>query len=146
MIVLDGVDFTHNEAFYNGICMYAETAYGLSRLNVKPLNILITNVIVKHNSQYFGNFTVNTVTNSSHFLFIRLGRVTIKGTSSLGSSFISNYGSVIDPFSTDIYLAGKITFQDNKATYGAAILVESNSHIIIAENSIIYSFRTIVLS
>ena len=65
------------------------------------------------------------------------GRVMIKGTSSLGSSFVSNYGSVIDAFSTDIYLTGKITFQDNKATYGAAILLESNSHIIIAENSTI---------
>ena len=137
MIALDGVNFTYNGAFYNGICMYAETAYGLLRLNVKPLSIIMTNVIVEHNYQYFGNFTVNTVTNSSQFLFIRLGRVMIKGTSSLGSSFVSNYGSVIDAFSTDIYLTGKITFQDNKATYGAAILLESNSHIIIAENSTI---------
>ena len=130
MIALDGVNF------YNGICMYAETSYGLSRLNVKPLNILMIDVIVEQNSQYFGNFTVNTVSNSSQFLFIRLGRVMIKGTS-IGSSFISNYGSVIDAFSTDIYLNGKITFQDNKATYGAAILLESNSHIILAENSAI---------
>ena len=135
MIALESVNFTYNEAFYNGICMYAETAYGLSRLNVKPLSILMVDVIVEHNSQYFGNFTVNTVTNSSQFLFTRLGRVTIKGTPSHGSSFISNYGSVIDAFSTDIYITGKVTFQDNKASYGAAILLESNSHIILAENS-----------
>ena len=137
MIALESVNFTYNEAFYNGICMYAETAYSLSRLNVKPLSILMTDVIVNHNSQYFGNFTVNTATSSSQFLFARLGRVTIKGTSSHGSSFISNYGSVIDAFSTDIYITGKVTFQDNKATYGAAILLESNSHIILAENSTI---------
>ena len=137
MIALDGVNFTYNEAFYNGICMYAETAYGLSRLNVKPLSILMTDMIVEHNSQYFDNLTVNIVANSSQFLLSRLGRVTIKGTSSLGSSFIGNYGSVIEAFATDIYLTGNITFQDNKATYGAAIQLESNSHIILAENSTI---------
>ena len=137
MIALESVNFTYNGAFYNGICMYAETAYSLSRLNVKLLSLIMTNVVVEHNSQYFGNFTVNTVTNSSQFLFTRLGRVTIKGTPSHGSSFISNYGSVIDAFSTDIYITGKVTFQDNKASYGAAILLESNSHIILAENSTI---------
>ena len=137
MITLESVNFTYNAAFFNGICMYAETAYGLSRLNVKPLSILMTDVIVEHNSQYFGNFTVNTVTNSSQFLLARLGRVIIEGTSSLGSSFIDNYGSVIEAFASDIYLTGNITFQDNKATYGAAIRLESNSHIILAENSTI---------
>ena len=137
MITLESVNFTYNAAFFNGICMYAETVYGFSRLNTKRLNILMTDVIVEHNSQYFGNFTVNTVTNSSQFLLARLGRVIIEGTSSLGSSFIDNYGSVIEAFASDIYLTGNITFQDNKATYGAAIRLESNSHIILAENSTI---------
>ena len=133
-VELESVNFTYNAAFYNGICMYAETVYGLSR-NAKPLSLVMTDVIAGHNSQYFGNFTVNTLTYSSQFLFTRLGRVTIKGTSSLGSSFISNYGSAINAFATDIYLIGNITFKDNEATFGAAILLQSNSHIILAENS-----------
>ena len=95
--------------------MYAETADGLTRLNVKPLSILMTDVIVEHNSQYFGNLTVNTVANSSQFLLARLGRlgrVAIKGTSSFSNSFIGNNGSVIEAFATDIYLTGNITFQE----------------------------------
>ena len=134
MIALESVNFTNNGASDNGICMYAETVYGLMR-NVKPLNLLMTDVFAEHNFQYFDDLTVDSLTYSSQFLFTRLGRVTIEGTSSLGSRFISNYGSVIDGFATDFYLIGNITFKDNKATYGAAILLESNSHIIIAENS-----------
>ena len=136
MVSLESVNFTYNGAFDNGICMYAETVYGLTR-NVRPLNLLMTDVIVEHNFQYFGDVTVDSLTYSSQFLFTRLGRVTIEGTSSLGSSFIGNYGSAIDGYATDFYLMGNLTFQDNKATYGAAILLGSNSHIILAENSTI---------
>ena len=136
IIELERVNFTHNHAFYSGICLYAETSYGLIG-NAKPLNLRITDVIVEDNSQYFGNITVNTVTNSSHFLFTRLGRVTIEGTSSIGSSFNNNYGSVINAYASDIYLSGDITFRNNSATQGAALLLRSNSHLILAENSTI---------
>ena len=134
VVELERVNFTFNRAYYTGICMFAETTYGLIS-NQKPLSLRMTDVHVEDNSQYFGNINVNTMTNSSQFLFTRLGRVTIKGTAFLGSKFVNNYGTVINAFASDVYLTGLVTFRDNTATQGAAMLLRSNSHLILAENS-----------
>ena len=136
VVDLERVNFTYNRAYYTGICMFAETSYGLIS-NQKPLSLWMTDVHVEDNSQHFGNITVNTMTNSSQFLFTRLGRVTIEGTEVLGSKFSNNYGTVINAFASDVYLTGFVTFKDNTATQGAAMLLRSNSHLILAENSTI---------
>lgn len=130
------VNFTHNKAYFNGICMYAETTYGFMS-HVKSLNLLMTDVFVDNNSQDFGRSAVITQTNSSHFLLSRLGRVDIVGLSSRGSTFVNNFGSVFDVFATDVRLSGNITFINNLATQGAAFLLRSDSHIIMVENSTI---------
>ena len=135
-IKLDRVSFTHNGAFFTGICLLAETSYRWMK-NGKPLSLKITDVIAKQNYQDFGEHVVGAMTNSSQFVFTRLGLVVIRGSSSLGSQFIGNNGSVIQAYASDIYLAGNITFKDNIASQGAAIQLKSNSHIIIAENSTI---------
>ena len=136
VVKLSRVNFTHNGAFSTGICMYAQTSYGLMN-NGKPLSLVMIDVVVEQNFQYFGQDAVGVMTNSSQFVFTGLDEVRIVGTSQLGSSFVANNGTVLQAYASDIYLTGKILFKDNMASQGAAIGLKSNSHLIIAENSTI---------
>ena len=125
VVELERVEFVHNRAFFTGICLLAENSYRLIE-NIKPLNLKMTDVNAEQNYQYFGEHVIGAMTNSSQFVFTRLGRVTITGSSLHGSSFISNIGSVLQAYASDIYLTGNITFRNNIATKGAAIHLKSN--------------------
>ena len=130
-VIFESVGFYRNQAFYTGICMFAETIYEPIR-NSKSLEILFKNVVAVGNEQSVKHASL---TNSSQFVFYRIGRVTIEGSIPHGSFFSDNLGSVIDAFATEIYLKGMVTFVSNNATQGAAIILRSNSFLVFADNS-----------
>ena len=133
--VYDNVLFMNNQAFYTGICMFVETIYEPMQSTIKLIRIDLNNINATLNSQIL-NKTGNLLrSNSSQFVFYRVGRVTIKGEHPQISSFVHNIGSVIDAFSSEIYLKGWIEFKHNRATMGAAILLRSNSFLVFGENS-----------
>ncbi len=133
-MVYDNVLFINNRAFYTGICMFIETVYEPMQSNVKKILIDLININATSNSQIRNEGNV-LLSNSSQFVFYRVGRATIKGEHPLISSFVSNVGSVIDAFSSEIYLQGLVEFKHNRAAMGAAILLRSNSFLVFGENS-----------
>ena len=64
--------------------------------------------------------------NAGIFSFNNIHQVTINGSSSQPSHFLYNYGSIMDAFSSTIYLNGHVIFENNQAISGSAIyLLES---------------------
>lgn len=130
-IELDRVQFLHNSASYNGICLYIETTYQ-PMSNSKLLMIKLSNVLVYNNSQA-GGVTIRTT--SSMIVFFRIGRATIEGTYPYNSSFVGNFGTVITAFNSEVYLKGDVNFIGNTASQGAGITLRSSSFLILADNS-----------
>ena len=65
------------------------------------------------------------------FVFTNLGIVNILGNSNI---FQGSSGTVFNAFATDIHLTGSLLFRNNKAFgNGGAILLQSNSHLILKE-------------
>ena len=73
-----------------------------------------------------------SVFESGIFVFINLGIVHILGDS---NTFEGNVGSVFNTFATDLHLTGKLVFSNNRVLHGngGAILLQSNSHLILRE-------------
>ena len=131
-VVVDRVTFVNNSATYTGICLNAETPYEPIP-HGKKLVVWLKDIIAMNNSQ--SNAKVVLQTNSSQFVFYRIERVYIEGRTPFVSRFSKNWGSVIDAFSTDVYLSGSVEFSHNRASQGPAILLRSGSHLILAENT-----------
>ncbi len=135
--IIEDVLFMDNRAFYTGICMLVETVYEpLSSGSTKLIQVDLKNINATLNSQIKNEGNV-ILSNSSQFVFYRVGRAMIEGDGPFGSSFINNVGSVIDAFASEVYLKGVVEFKHNQAAVGAAILLRSGSFLIFGEDSFI---------
>ena len=132
--LFQNVLFMNNHALFTGICMFAETIYEPMSASGKLLQVHLKNINATSNSQIMQEGNV-VLSNSSQFVFYRVGRVIIEGEQHLTSSFVNNIGSVIDAFGSEIYLKGSVAFKHNRAAMGAAILLRSDSFLVFGENS-----------
>ena len=133
-VLLKNVQFINNSATYTGICFNANTAYepmfGGKRLSVRLINVNASNNIQS-------NGAASVFTNSSMFVFYRLDYVYIEGVHPYVSDFRNNLGSVIDAFSTNVYLHGRINFTNNTASMGPAILLRGSSFLVLSNETFV---------
>ena len=112
--------FLENYATNTGACLFA-SVYKYTD-NINNISITLESTIAKKNSQYTG---IPFVSSAGIFYFHRIGRVNVIGT----SCFSNNYGSVISSKDSNIYLSGDITFDNNHAMSGSAILLRGNCQL-----------------
>ena len=113
---IQNVTFKRNVAEKSGACILA-TVYSSPITEVGKVSVTLKSITAYKNSQ-FGEFSLS---NTGIFSFNNIHCVTIHGTILQPSKFSYNYGSVIDAFSSTIYLNGHVIFENNQAKYGAAI-------------------------
>ena len=106
--------FSENLVANTGACLYA-TVYQFDD-NTGNVSITLDSTIATKNSQYI---RIPFVSSASIFYFQRIAKVNITGT----SNFSNNYGSVISSKGLNVYLSGNLTFNNNHATNGPAILL-----------------------
>ena len=116
------VTFTRNAAEKSGVCILA-TVYGHPVTEVGNVGVTLESIKAYNNFQSNIEFSPS---NAGIFSFNKIHQVTINGSFSQPSMFQNNYGSVIDAFSSTIYLNGHVIFENNQAISGPAIhLLES---------------------
>ena len=121
-IYFKNVTFIGNAAKQSGVCILA-TVYGHPVTEVGNVGVTLESIKAYNNSQSNIEFSPS---NTGMFTFNNIHHVTISGSSSQPSIFQNNYGSVIDAFSSTIYLNGHVIFENNQAKSGPAIhLLES---------------------
>ena len=106
--------FSKNVAANTGACLYARV-YQFDD-NTGDVSITLDSTNATKNSQYT---RIPFVSSAGIFYFHRIHKVNITGT----SNFSNNYGSVINSKGSNVYLSGNLTFNNNHATNGAAILL-----------------------
>ena len=74
---------------------------------------------------------IETTLNSGKLVFINTASVYINGI----NDFSEMTGSVIRAYNSDIHLNGSARFHDNNASHGAAIRLDSSSHLFIHEST-----------
>ena len=82
--------------------------------------------------QLFWINSVSTDFNSGKLVFVNTKSVYINGESNV---FINITGSVIQAYNSDIHLNGSLDFLNNKASHGAAIRLDSLSHLFVHEST-----------
>ena len=85
-----------------------------------------------HLDQGFWMNTVSTALNTGKLVFVNTKSVFINGESNV---FRHVTGSVIQAYNSDIRLNGSLYFLKNKASHGAAIRLDSSSHLFIHEST-----------
>ena len=92
----------------------------------KNLFIILQSVNIYR--KYTGS--LETALNTGKLVFVNTASVCINGE----NNFFKNItGSVIQAYNSDIHLNGTLTFYNNKASHGAAIRLDSLSHLFIHE-------------
>ena len=81
--------------------------------------------------QVFDNL-FNTALNAGKIVFVNAASVYINGKNNI---FKNITGSVIQAYNSDIHLNGTMVFYNNKASHGAAIRLDSLSHLYIHEST-----------
>ena len=81
--------------------------------------------------QVFDNL-FNTALNAGKIVFVNAASVYINGKKNI---FKNITGSVIQVYNSDIHLNGTMVFYNNKASHGAAIRLDSLSHVYIHEST-----------
>ena len=112
--------FLENYVANTGACLYARV-YQFDD-NTGNVSITLDSTIATNNSQYTG---IPFVSSAGIFYFQRIAKVNITGT----SIFSNNYGSVISSRGSNVYLSGNLTFNNNHATNGPAILLVGNCQL-----------------
>ena len=119
--------FLENFVANTGTCLYA-TVYQFAD-NTGNVFITLNSTIATNNSQYIG---IPFVSSAGIFYFHRITKVEITGT----SIFSNNYGSVISSKGSNVYLSGNLTFNNNHATNGPAILLVGNCQLYFMSEAI----------
>ena len=73
-----------------------------------------------------------TALDSAKMVFVNVNSVYVNGE---GNLFKQITGSVIQAYNSDIHLNGTLIFNNNKASHGAAIRLDSSSHLFIHEST-----------
>ena len=119
-ILFSRCTFLENFVANTGACLYA-TVYQFDD-NTGNVSITLDSTNATKNSQYI---RIPFVSSAGIFYFERITKVNITGT----SIFSNNYGSVISSKGSNVYLSGNLTFNNNHATNGAAILLVGNCQL-----------------
>ena len=112
--------FQENYVANTGACLYARV-YQFAD-NRGTFSITLDSTIANENSQNTG---FPFVSSAGIFYFHRIDKVDITGI----SNFSNNYGSVISSKDSNIYLSGHLTFDNNHAMSGPAILLLDNCQL-----------------
>ena len=112
--------FQENLVANTGACLYA-TVYQFAD-NRGTVSIILDSTIATNNSQYT---RIPFVSSAGIFHFHRIDKVNITGI----SDFNNNYASVISSKDSNIYLSGNLTFDNNRAMSGPAILLLGNCQL-----------------
>ena len=80
----------------------------------------------------FKDNSLETAVNSGKLVFVNTKSVYINGENNY---FINITGSIIQAYNSDIHLNGTLLFYNNKASHGAAIGLDSLSHLFIHEST-----------
>ena len=100
-----------------------------SRKEQKNLQLVLESIM------FFGlewSLSLNTALNTGKMIFFNTKSVYINGENNI---FEQVTGSVIQAYNSDIYLNGTLIFKNNKASHGAAIRLDSLSHLFIHEST-----------
>ena len=114
-----------------GPLILAETNRGYVRTYFKNLYFILQSV---HIVQVFDD-SFNTALNAGEIVFVNAASVYISGKNNI---FKNISGLVIQTYNSDIHLNGKMIFYNNKASHGAAIRLDSSSHLFIHESTNAY--------
>ena len=106
--------FQENYVANTGACLYARVYQFVD--NTGNVSITLDSTIANENSKNTG---IPSVSSAGIFHFHRIDKVDITGI----SNFSNNYGSVISSKDSNIYLSGHLTFDNNYAMSGPAILL-----------------------
>ena len=111
---------------YTGIrnpFIFSETTKGH-----KNVQIILESI---HLRQKFLTLPIETTLNTGKLVFMNTASVYIKGI----NYFAGITGSVIQAYNSDIHLNCSATFHNNSASHGAAIRLDSSSHLYVHESS-----------
>ena len=117
-------DFKYVQSF-TGIrnpFIFSETTKGH-----KNVQFILESVTLKQS--YFT--AIETTLNTGKLVFVNTASVYINGI----NDFSEMTGSVIQAYNSDIHLNGSARFHDNNASHGAAIRLDSSSHLFIHEST-----------
>ena len=127
-----GIHISHlnYEQFYVGVrnpLILAETIKGHT-CQFKNLHLVLQSVVMFETL----NYSVNTTLNAGNLVFVNTATVYINGDK---NAFNSSTSSVIQAYNSDIHLNGTMVFYNNKASHGAAIRLDSLSHLFIHQST-----------
>ena len=127
-----GIHISHlnYEQVYVGVrnpLILTETIKGL-KCQFKNLQLILQSVVMFETF----NCSVNTTLNAGKLVFVNTATVYINGDK---NAFNYMTSSVIQAYNSEIHLNGTMVFYNNKASHGAAIRLDSLSHLFIHEST-----------
>ena len=119
-VTFSNVTFIKNLIKTTGSCLYA-TTYSYEDSGLKPLIIVLENVVASKNSQ--GGLSTS-ISKAGMFTMINIKTLYINGTN---SHYCDNSGSVFELINTNIILDGKMWFEENRGERGAVFKLYGSS-------------------
>ena len=95
----------------------------------KNLEFILRSIKIQSGVNYN---SIETAVNSGKVVFVNTKTVYLNGEN---NSFINITGSIIQAHNSDIHLNGTLLFYNNKASHGAAIRLDSLSHLFIHDST-----------
>ena len=124
------ISYLNYEQSYVGLrnpLILTETIKGYTH-QFKNLHLVLQSVVIFQ--KY--NYSLNTTSNAGKLVFANTATVYINGDKNTFNYLTS---SVIQAYNTDIHLNGTMVFYNNKGSHGAAIQLDSLSHLFIHEST-----------
>ena len=126
-IYVSNFNYSQNYIGLRDPLIISETNRGYVHTYFKNLYFILQSVAIV---QEFDNF-FNTALNAGKIVFVNAASVYINGNNNI---FKNITGSVIQAYNSDIHLNGTMVFYNNKASHGAAIRLDSLSHLFIHQS------------
>ena len=123
-IHLDHLDYIQNYIGIRNPFILSE-----SRKEHKNLQFVLESIKL---ADVIWSWSLNTALNSGKMVFVNTKSIYINGENNFFEKITS---SVIQAYNSDIHLNGTIIFNNNKASHGAAIRLDSSSHLFIHEST-----------
>ena len=123
-IHLDHLDYIQNYIGIRNPFIFSE-----SRKEHKNLQFVLESIKL---AGVIWSWSLNTALNSGKMVFVNTKSVYINGENNFFKKITS---SVIEAYNSDNHLNGTLIFNNNKASYGAAIRLDSSLHLFIHEST-----------
>ena len=129
-IIFKNCSFQNNSVDKTGACLFM-SVYD-NAMKFANMSVVLEDIYARNNSQTLAFKPVST---AGIFSFSSVANVSITGT----SNFTNNYGSVIDAFSSNVYLSkyANVTFSNNVGSSGAAIRLLGNGYLYISGGAVV---------